>query len=192
MAKLRSSPTGRLRRGDIVEFKTARGYAYAQFINEHKMYGTVMRVLPGVFAKRLADFEALVNKEGGWCAFWYIKDALQHKEVKVVGRAEIPKQYQKLPVFKEADRSFATALVRGWSIWDGKTTSGRPVAELSEAEKKYPLVEVIFTDHVIKRINKRWKPEDECRPGAKSINTPLKKPRAVLARERAARQASAS
>lgn len=181
----------RLRHGDIVEFKVSRGFAYAQYINDHKNYDTVVRVLPGVYSRRPDDFETIVAKEGGWCAFWYIKEALKRQEATIVGHASIPKPYRKFPTFKLADRSIGTALVRGWSIWEGQFGAGRPVEKLTEEQRRYPLAETLFTEHVVKRINKGWKPEDECLPGAMSIDRPMKIPKEVLARRKAAEKAAA-
>jgi hypothetical protein len=45
--------TPRLKLGDIVEIKTAKGFAYAQYVNFHDRpprYGTLMRILPGTLS----------------------------------------------------------------------------------------------------------------------------------------------
>lgn len=65
-----------VRIGDLIEIKTAKGLAYAQCTHKRRLYGTLIRVLPGFFPKRPESLrEVVMQKErfviffpiAGWC-----------------------------------------------------------------------------------------------------------------------------
>ena len=155
----------RLVLGDIVEVKVGRKYAYAQFVVEHKrppFFGKVMRILPGLFNKPQCTFDILSIQEGSYCCFWWVNSGIRLGKVKIVGHSTIPRDFRKMPIFKWGIRNLKTRRISKWNIWDGKRTSSTPVKSLSEAQREYPIREIVPTDVVIERIKNGWHPRQEC------------------------------
>src|SRR5262249_52950294 len=154
--------------GDIIEIKTARGFAYAQYVNHKPKYGPLMRILPGTFPQRLKHFEQIVRERGSYCCFWNPKSALAKRTVKLVGNLAIPSEYLKMPTFKWGLASITTGRVAEWSIWNGSDQrrgflGSRPVRRLTRAQKRYPIDELVPLEYVVARIERGWRPEDACR-----------------------------
>jgi len=155
----------RLSPGDVVEMKIGKRYAYAQFIMTHKkppFYGKLMRIFPGKFSKRQTDFEELGTREGSYCCFWWITSDIGSRRIRIVGKSTIPRKYRKMPRFKHGIRNLETRKVSRWYIWDGKKRTSTPVSELSEAQKSYPILQIVPTYEVETRIRKGWHPRQEC------------------------------
>jgi hypothetical protein len=67
--------------GDIVEIKTARGLAYAQYINKHKMYGALLRLLNGLYERRPSDLGSLASSETRFVTFFPLAAAAKQRIV---------------------------------------------------------------------------------------------------------------
>jgi hypothetical protein len=157
--------TPRLKLGDIVEIRTSKGFAYAQYVNFHDRpprYGTLMRVLPGIFPQRLKDFEQLVLEDGSYCCFWWAPRDLAERKIRLAANVPVPKEFRKMPMFKWGISSLFTGHVRQWSIWNGKTRGSKPVAHLTELQKRYPIKQIVSLEIVKYRIESGWRPEDAC------------------------------
>ena len=62
----------RPRLGDVIEIETPKGLAYAQYTHEHRdppRYGSLLRILPGIYSQRPSDFAALVAEEERFSVF---------------------------------------------------------------------------------------------------------------------------
>lgn len=169
--KLTKSVRTKLRLGDVIEFETANGFAYAQYVHKHtkaQAYGQLLRIIEGCFPIRM-QVEDVLRRDTLYVCFCRPQPELQSGTARIIGNVEVPKAARSLPLFKWAFRNIITGKAIRWEIWDGKTRKGRPVAKLSELEKSYPLLEIVTLDTVITRIESNWKPEDECKPGATSV-----------------------
>jgi len=121
-----------------------------------------MRILPGIFSKRQTDFDFLAAQESSYCCFWWVDAAIRDGTVKIVGRAVIPKDHRKMPLFKWGIRNLKTTRISRWNVWDGRTRSSRPVRRLTKEQRQYPLKEIVPIDVVVERIEQGWTPADEC------------------------------
>lgn len=55
--------------GDIVEIRTPRGLAYAQYTHEPPQFGSLIRVLPGLYESRPSDPARLAREQHLWVTF---------------------------------------------------------------------------------------------------------------------------
>ena len=62
--------------GDIIEIPLSKGFAYAQYINNHTApprYGTLIRILPDTYHKRPTDFTKLAEGKELYSVFFHIR-----------------------------------------------------------------------------------------------------------------------
>ncbi len=140
--------------------------AYAQYVNQHSKppnYGMLMRVLPGTFLARPADFGPLVNADGSYCCFWMASWELGEGRIRIATNATIPKQHRKMPMFKWGIASLKTGRVGTWQIWNGKTQTSKPTARLTAEQRDFPLLQLVPLEVVTWRIERGWHPKDACR-----------------------------
>jgi Domain of unknown function (DUF4259) len=183
----------RLKLGDIVEIYTSRGLAFAQYVNRHTKlpnYGTLMRILPGIFPERPLDFEPTVNAEGSYCCFWQISSDLAGGKIQIVANVAIPKQHRKMPLFKWGMLTLRTGGVSDWEIWNPKVRKLRPIAQLSEEQKDFPILDFVSLEDVTMRIENGWHPRDACRndPGLCVINIIKNRPKEASVERQTARR----
>ena len=158
--------------GDIVEVPLKRGFAYVQYVYRHRdppvQMGDLIRVLPGIFAKRPKEFSELNAKHERFIAFFPVAIAVRRKYVSIVAHEKVPERFKTLPLFKAAGlRSPETSKPLSWGLWDGKK-SWR-VSELTEEERRLPLRQFINLMLLGERIESGWTPEDEfAEPNAKN------------------------
>jgi hypothetical protein len=148
----------RLKLGDVVEIKTAKGFAYAQYVNRHvrpPRYGILMRILPGTFRDRPKDFHDLVAQDGSYCCFWSASYDVADGKVKVVANVEIPKQHRRMPLFKWS----ISGRVGKWNIRDMKYRSSKPVKRLTAEQERFPLLQLVPLWVVVFRIEVGWTPQ---------------------------------
>ena len=79
----------RAKPGQVLEIATPRGFAYAQYASRHPEYGDIIRVLPGLFAKRPDDLSKLAL-EHAYFAFYPAGAALARRFVVPVTIEPIP------------------------------------------------------------------------------------------------------
>jgi hypothetical protein len=88
----------RPRIGDVFEFPTSIGLAYAQYTNRHWMLGRLIRIAPGLFAERPPDLRRLVEEDEEVAVFFpALADAVRQGDVIFVGHAEVPERKRELP-----------------------------------------------------------------------------------------------
>jgi hypothetical protein len=59
--------------GDVIEIETPAGLGYAQYTHEHReppRFGSLLRVLPGIFAERPSDFKPLLVQDERFSIFF--------------------------------------------------------------------------------------------------------------------------
>lgn len=150
----------RLLPGDVLELPVPGGFAYLQYTHKDRLFGTLVRVLPGIFPERPGSFDRLVASPERFATFFPSSAALARGLVTVVGRAGIPEIAQQFPRFKVAgDRDPVTGRVLNWWLWDGEREW--PVQELTPEERRLPLRATVNDTLLIQRIISGWSPEDE-------------------------------
>ena len=149
----------RVKTGDVVEIPTSRGFAYAQCVHVDKQWGHLLRVLPGFYDERPADFAALVAAEERFVTFFPLQAAVSRKIFQIVANEPVPPKAQQLPLFRAAGFIDRQGIVHDWWLWDG-TKSWR-IDRLTEEYKKLPILEVINDTLLIERIETGWTPDTD-------------------------------
>ncbi len=102
----------------MIEIDTPDGLAYAQYTHEHRdppRFGSLLRVVPGVYSERPTDFASLVEQEERFSVFFPLGAALNRGIFRIVANVAVPKTKRAFPVFGSLsdDGKF-------WWMWDGK------------------------------------------------------------------------
>ncbi len=153
----------RPRIGDVIEIPTPRGLAYAHYTHKHDAppsYGALIRVLPGIFAERPADFAALVQQPPAFMTFFPLGAACNRRLVRVVAHEPLPAAAQRFPVFRDSHRDRAGRRQPPWFLWDG--CREWRVERLSPEElRAYPPLGVWNDTLLIERIVAGWTHEQD-------------------------------
>jgi ribosomal protein L34E len=163
---MRKSPSERTRPqvGDVIEVETPGGLAYAQYTHEHRdppRYGSLLRVLPGLYETRPAAFARLVEEEERFWVFFPVGAATRRQIVRIVANETVAEAKRPFPVFRARN-----AVGGPWWMWDGKREwRARP----GDTWTPRALSEVWNDTLLIKRIATGWVPAD----------SPLEDPAAV-------------
>jgi hypothetical protein len=152
----------RLVLGDVIEIPLSRRrFAYALFVyyyREPPGWGHLIRVLPGVFAKRPDSFAELVIQPELFSTFFMAAPAVNDGDVTIVANEEIPEQCRELPLFKACNRKFETG-VKTWFLWDGKET--KMIGRLPPEYYDLPMRILMSSKGLVDRIKSGWRPRDE-------------------------------
>ena len=163
------SPAQRRRRkrqrpkiGDVIEFATPQGFAYAQFTHDHPMDGAVVRVLPGLYASRPNDLAALVRQRERYVSFYLLRPALRDDEIEVaiVGQFPIPARNRPFPLFRSPMLPDPiTGETPFWTLWDEQRKW--QVKQLTEAQRDLPPDGIPSHPLFIEQIVSGWQPRDD-------------------------------
>jgi len=145
--------------GDIVEFETPKGFAYAQFSNVHERFGELLRVLPGIYQTRREEFADLAQQNERFYVFYPLKAMIKEGLVKVVAHSDVPVQAKPFPLFKAAGwRDPQSGRVQDWWLWDGHREWR--VGSLTEDLAALPIRAITGHDLLVRRIADGWHPRD--------------------------------
>lgn len=150
--------------GDVIEIKTEKGFAYAQYTHNHTTppkYGQLIRVFEGLYGKHQEDLNALTHGSVLFSTFFPLHTALSRGIFRVVGNVEIPQDAQSFPIFRMKGLvDTVTKKALRWALWDGEreTMLDRP---LTDAEKRLPILGIVNDTMLIGRIVSGWRPEHD-------------------------------
>jgi regulator of RNase E activity RraB len=148
--------------GDVIEIFTGRGLAYAQYTHEDRgFYGSLIRVLPGIFEARPSDLRSLVAERERFWTFISLKEAVQAKDLAIVGHEEIPARARVFPVLRLAGAIDANGEVLNWLLWDG--TKKWKIPQLTPDYAKLSIASVWGIELLEKRVASDWSPPDGLR-----------------------------
>ena len=151
----------KLKIGDVIEFQTSGGYAYAQVTHHSERYGHLLRVFSKICASPQSACDVIAGEPAFKC-FFPVSIALHRKLVRLVGNEPVPEQDLKFPVFRSGLNEPGTNKVRQWWFWDG--TKSWPVGrELTSEELKYPLKGIWNDTLIIERIENGYTAERDPR-----------------------------
>lgn len=148
----------RPRIGDVIEISTPRGFAYAHFTHnlvEPPHWGALIRVLPGLFATRPADFSDLVLQRPVFSTFFPLGAACNRRIVCIVANELIAAHSQAFPIFKSRNHG-RNGSVGPWWLWDGEKT-WRPETLSTAQLRDYPLKEIVNDTMLVSRIVSGWR-----------------------------------
>src|SRR5436309_1740598 len=105
--------------GDVFEVETAEGFGYIQIAHQRPVYGSLVRVLPGLYRRRPADLADLVSGEDRYLTFVPVYALVEREIGKLVGRFTVPENRTIFPVFKVPFNLDREGTRRRWWLWDG-------------------------------------------------------------------------
>jgi hypothetical protein len=144
--------------GDLLEIETPRGYAYAQCTVRDKVYGQLIRVLPGLFSERPTDLEAVVESQERYVAFFPVGAALSQGLVSFVGTYGVPSHAQTMPLMRARG---APTRDGGWDWWLTDGEKEWRVGQLLPKQKELSISEIWMHGLLVERILSDWKPSDD-------------------------------
>jgi hypothetical protein len=148
----------RIKIGDVVEITTPRGVGFAHYTHKHAMYGSVLRVLPGLHDDAPADLARLVAQRPQFIALFALQAAVGQGLVDIVGNVVVPADAKQFPLFRAPMRTPGGG-VSAWWLWNG--VQEWRVGELDEGQRLLPLREIVSLPLLVDRILAGWTPEQE-------------------------------
>ncbi len=145
--------------GDLIEIKTAKGLAYAQYTHKRPSYGHLIRVIDGFFESRPENLGELAARPTRFSIFFPLGVAISRRLVEKIGCAPIPAPDQRFPTFRSTLTIGGKATV--WWLWDGD--KAWKVKELTAEQRKLSVRGIWNHTLLIERIEQGWKPEDDPR-----------------------------
>jgi hypothetical protein len=145
----------------VIEIPTPKGLAYAQYTHKHDIpprYGSLLRVLPGLFSHRPADFSELVNQPPAFTTFFPLGAACNRGILHVVASEAIPPHSSPFPIFRNSHRDKTGKRVGPWFLWDGQREW--KVETLTDQQlRDYPPLGTWNDTLLIERILAGWRHE---------------------------------
>ncbi|QRN94568.1 ribonuclease E inhibitor RraB [Archangium violaceum] len=150
----------RARPGDILEVKTPRGLAYVHYTYVSKdPYWEVLRILPGFFTTRPADFTALVNNPGAYFAFYPARAAVSQGLVDVVAHQPVQPGQEFPASYRRAGARSRNGRILAWLIHEG--TKETLVRELTKEQRHLPIASFWMHDVLVTSLTEEWRPEQD-------------------------------
>lgn len=140
--------------GDVFEIRTDKGLAYIQYTHDHKDFGALVRVLPGLFSRRPDNVNALVFGPTRFVVFYPIVDAAKRSLAQLIGSFPIPDHADAFPLMKWVKPKLDGSLE--WSVWNGRTHIRDGIRSLSEEEMELPEVTIFDHDYLLQRLVSNW------------------------------------
>jgi hypothetical protein len=149
--------------GDIVEIRTKKGFAYAQYTHKNQQYGYLLQVLPGFHHSPPIDFAPLANDDTTLLAFVPLQAALNRNIFEIVSNVKIPDRKVPFPLFRAAGGAAdkVTGKLNTWWLWNGERSW--IIGGLAPEQRKLPIEGVWNDTLLIERIESGWRPEDDPR-----------------------------
>jgi hypothetical protein len=150
----------RARLGDVLEVSTPRGLAYIHYTYfTYRPYFEAIRVLPGFFTTRPADFTTLVANPRAFFAFYPVRPAVSQGLVEVVANHPVPPGQAFPAVYRRAGARSRDGRVLAWLIFEG--TKQTLVRELSEEQRYLPIDRIWMHDSMVSALTNEWRPEQD-------------------------------
>ena len=117
--------------GDILEIKTPSGLAYLQYTHENHSMGSLIRILPGLYERRPADFADLARQKELYFTFYPLAYALPDRETEIVSHQPVPDWAVPYPLMRHS---------RGGNVWIIMRADTRLTVENLMKATKYPVL----------------------------------------------------
>lgn len=147
--------------GDIIEIVTPNGLAFAQYINYDKKrhQGTLLALLPGLFAERPDSIETLVAQNPLYFFFYPLGAALRQGLVEFVTNIPVPAFNNSFPLMRCKGMIEKDGKVTNWWLWDGDKMWR--VEQLSPEDYQLSTDGVWGHELLIQRIVDGWTPAQD-------------------------------
>jgi hypothetical protein len=146
----------RIKIGDIAEFNTKFGFAYAQFYHRHWNYGVLIRILPGFFAVRPQAFTEIASGKEVYSTFFPLQAAVNRKLVDICGNVNVPAHAKEFPLFRDGTPEPGTGIIKDWWLWDG--IKEWRIGALSDEQLDLPILGIPSLPVLIEEIEEGWTP----------------------------------
>lgn len=146
----------RVKVGDLIEIKTALGYAYAQYTHKHSVYGALLRVFNTIYSRRPDSLKDVVEDRVRFSNFFPLMAAVKQGVFPVVGNYAVRQELKQFPQFRAGVFNPETRKVAVWWLWDGEKEER--LGGLTEEQKQLPIRGVWNDTLLIERIESGWTP----------------------------------
>jgi len=136
--------------GDIFEIKTPAGLAYLQYTHDGGSGGALVRVLPGLFHSRPADFAELARQKELYFVFYTLKYALRDNQTEIVSHQHVPAWAQPYPEMRWPGARDQNGKVIAWKI----IKASDPLS--LETHRRTPLVNSLTAEQEKLSIHHIW------------------------------------
>ena len=144
----------RPRIGDVLEIPTPRGLAYVQYSHRSRVYGPLIRVLPGTFERRPRTFDELVRASERFYVFFAVGVAAHRRIVLIVAHEPVPGSARSFPLLRSS-----AATSRGRWVYDGERWREIDLGE--DEYRRLSICAAVNDTMLIERIASEWSPEQE-------------------------------
>ena len=147
--------------GDVIEIKTSKGFAYAQYTHEHKRYGSLLRVYSNCYDAPvpIEIINEVVNERPTFSCFFPLKIALKQKIFPIIGNAKVLNENKLFPVFRSVMINPNKGEPNIWWLWDGEKEWR--IGALNLEQRKLPIRGIWNDTLLIERIESDWLPETD-------------------------------
>lgn len=152
--------------GDIAEIKTPAGLAYVQYTHDSKDMGQIVRVLPGLYAFRPADFTELARQKGLYFIFYTLRYALRAGQTEIVSRQPVPDWAKPVPLMRHGGVAPAEGRRPIWRIVDAlapltlEFLQRTPVtSDLTHEQRKLSIHVLRPHQVMVEELARGWTPE---------------------------------
>jgi hypothetical protein len=153
--------------GDIVEIETESGLGYVQCTHIGGNHGELVRVLPGLYRERLADFTALSRQHELYFAFYTLTYAIREGRALVVSSQPVPEWARSYPMMRLSVSRDDTGKTTQWRIITAESRltpddlARAPVInQLSSEQEKLSIREIWPHEVMVRRLSLGWTPEN--------------------------------
>jgi hypothetical protein len=119
--------------GDIFEINTPKGKSYFHYIYHDKSLGDLIRVLPGLYSERPANFDKLAGSKEKYMIFFPLSAANRRRIVENMGHYPVDNFEQ--PQYMRSEHIVRGEFL-GWHIINTKTWERQLVKTLTPEQKK--------------------------------------------------------
>jgi hypothetical protein len=145
--------------GDVIEIRTAKGYAYAIYTHHHKLMGALLRVFNTVYASRPENITGVVEDSVRLVVFFPLQSALNRSIVKTVGNVPIAESLRVFPLFRNPGVPNLDGKADKWWLWDGERST--PIEKLTQEQRRLPVRGIWNDTLLVERIDNGWRHEDD-------------------------------
>ena len=134
--------------GDICSLETPLGIAYFQFTHKHKMYGALIRALPGLHSEE-PDLAELIKEKEIYTTFFPLAAACSRGVVRIEAEAEVKKEWKEFPTFRSAATG-PNGAKGDWWLWNGKKEW--KIGKLNKEQESLPVRGVCNDTYLIEKL----------------------------------------